>query len=119
WQVPLCSVDLEGDLVVCRSQSVVDEAASPVDVFDRILVNQEQRLFQPEDLGEQRREIVFRCRTRRLALAHICWHVDNLGDKSSQAEYLTPTLHTSIAARTMQYSVICRHKTTIRSVNFG
>src|SRR5262249_15278335 len=98
-QVPLQSVDLERDLLVRRSQGVIDEAASPVDVFNRILVSQEECFLQPEDLTEQCREVVFGCGTRCLTLVRIVGHVDSLGDQSTPAAYPTPTCWTSTAVQ--------------------
>src|SRR5262249_36266571 len=59
WKVPGQAVDLKGDLLVGRTESVVDRAASAVDVFDLVLMRQELNLFKAEDLREQFHEDIF------------------------------------------------------------
>src|SRR5262249_35920036 len=113
-KVPLQPIDLERNLLLRRSQGVIDKTASPVDVFDRILVSQKECLLQAEHLAEQGGEVIFGWGPRRLALVRICWHVDNLGDQSSPAAYRTATPSTSMAGRTMPPNAIPRHKTAIR-----
>src|SRR5438552_1739286 len=71
WQVPGKAVDFKGDLLVGRSERVIDGSSSTIDVFDLILMRQHLDLFKAEDLREQFNEDVFG--STRDSLAVVCF----------------------------------------------
>ena len=76
--VPRQAVDLKGNMLVQRTQGIIDEAAIAIDVFDGILMREQLHLVDTEHLGEQLDELIFRKAAVRLPFAGWHWFHDKI-----------------------------------------